>query len=84
MINNENCSKDYFKPIHNQIYKELLPNLVKNNKMLFTRIKNQRKKKKDYNHNGSFLSQYLQNIENDMLQVLYNYLITVLFIKRLL
>ena len=39
MINYEECSKEYFKGIHNQIYKELLPILLKENKVLFNRIK---------------------------------------------
>jgi hypothetical protein len=74
MINNEEfTSKPILKQIHNQIYTELLPVLIKNNKQVYTRIKRERiKDKKDYNHNGSFIAHYLQNIENNMLMILYN------------
>ena len=75
MINNEINNKDFFNEIHNQIYKELFPELLKDNKQLFSRIKSERtKKKKKYNFNGSFISHFLQNIENNCLQILYNYL----------
>ena len=75
MINNEENTKDYFTDIHNQIYKELYPQLLKDNKQLFARIKSERtKKKKAYNLKGAFISHYLQNIENNCLQVLYKYL----------
>lgn len=74
-INSETCNKEFFKEIHNQIYKDLVPVLISENKVLFNRIKKERiKNKKDYNHSGSFLAQYLQNIENDMLMILYKYL----------
>jgi hypothetical protein len=73
LLYSETCSKTFFKDIHAQIYQELIPELTKQNKTLLARIKAKRKKdKKDYNHLGSFLSSYLQNIENDMLQSLYN------------
>jgi energy-coupling factor transporter ATP-binding protein EcfA2 len=72
LLYSETCSKTFFKDIHAQIYQELIPELTKQNKTLLARIKAKRKKdKKDYNHLGSFLSSYLQNIENDMLQSLY-------------
>ena len=75
MINNEVSSDSNFKPIHQQIYKELLPSLVKENKILMNRIKTDRKRKrKDYNHTGALLSHYLQNVENEMLMVLHKYL----------
>ena len=75
LINNQDCKLDFFQPIHRQIYKELLPVLIKDNKLLFNRIKTERKKaKKDYNHEGAFLATYLQNIENNILMVMYGYL----------
>jgi hypothetical protein len=75
LMNNQVCKKSFFQEVHNQIYKEFLPALIKQNKQLFNRIKKQRiKGKKDYNFEGAFLAHYLQNIENNLLQILYKHL----------
>ena len=71
----------FFKDAHNQIYKEFLPELKKENKTLYNRVKKNRDKaNKSYNYDGAFLALYLQNIENELLQVLYNTLIEKGFI----
>ncbi len=76
-INNDKIPvKKNYKDLHNRIYKELIPKLLKedSNKQLLKRIKLDRnKKKKKYNYTGSFLAHYLQDIENTMLMSLYNY-----------
>ena len=84
VINNENQPLgEHFRELHNNIYNKLIKELLKNdkNKQLLSRVKRERKKNgKDYNHNGGFISQYLQNIENSMLMSFYSYL-TENFIK---
>lgn len=56
MINNVECKKEYFKNIHQQFFKELVPILIKDNKALFSRIKIERKKiKKDLTTKAHFL-----------------------------
>lgn len=75
IINNDVLKNEKFKETHDLIYNNLVPKLIKENKTLFNRIKKNRiKEKKEYNFNGSFFSTYLQNIENDILMVIYNYL----------
>jgi P4 family phage/plasmid primase-like protien len=78
-INNEQePSNTNLKSLHDNIYKNLLPNLLKDDilKNIFNRIKRERKRKgKDYNHYGSFISHYLQDIENKLLMPFYNFLI---------
>jgi hypothetical protein len=64
----------FFKVIHRQVY-SLVDELIKKNKQLFAAIKNRRTKAgKTYNFKGAFLSAYLQNIENDMLQIIFKQL----------
>lgn len=75
MINNEEIPKPDFRDIHQKIYKILVPKLKINNNVLYTRIKKQRTKEgKDYNYDGSFLAHFLQNIENQVLMVMFDYL----------
>lgn len=75
-INNENCIKQELLELHNKIYKDFLPQLKEKNKTLYKNIKKQRKKeKKDYNLDGAFLSRYLQNVENEIIQIVYQELV---------
>lgn len=75
MINKDTNSFSIFKNIHTQIYKKLLPIIAGENKLAYLEFKKQCKKdNKLYNVGGKFLSMYLQNIENDILMVIYNYL----------
>ena len=71
IINNENLYNINFKEIHDKIYKQLVPKLIKENKPLYNRIKNECKRKEKGNINGSFFSLYLQNIENNILQCMF-------------
>lgn len=71
IINNENLYNINFKEIHDKIYKQLVPKLIKENKLLYNRIKNECKRKEKGNINGSFFSLYLQNIENNILQCMF-------------
>ena len=74
LINNEINIDSRFSKLHDLIYKNLVPTLKTQNKDLFNLIKkNRTKNKKNYNINGSFLSQFLQIIENDILMVMFNY-----------
>lgn len=74
LINKDTCSNVKFQKLHEKIYKKLVPILIKDNKVLYDRIKKQRvKEKKLYNYDGSFFAHYLQNIENDGLMIMYNY-----------
>lgn len=79
VINNDSRpSKELFLDLHDKIYHQLVPLLLKerNLKAIFNRIQKQRRKdRKDYNHLGSFLSHYLQHIENGLLISFYNYLL---------
>lgn len=79
IINNEaSPSQQLFEDLHNKIYKQLIPKLLKdsNLKAILTRIKKQRNQsKKNYNHLGSFFSNYLQHIENGLLMSLYSFFI---------
>jgi hypothetical protein len=68
----DSCNKVFFEKIYNQIYKELVPILKKEHKVLFDRIKKSRKN--SYNYEGSFLSHYLQNIENEIIMIIYKHL----------
>jgi energy-coupling factor transporter ATP-binding protein EcfA2 len=71
IYNNENKRQD-FNDFHNKLYKNLVPKLIKENKQVYLRIQKERRAiKKDYNISGSFLSMYLQNIEHEMLLILY-------------
>ena len=72
MMNNENEPLGIFKDLHSRIYNTLFPKLKKENDNLYKVISSGRKKK--YNMKGSFISHYLQNIENQMLMSFYNYL----------
>jgi len=72
-INNDRCSNNKLEKLHSYIY-NLVDVLIKDNKPLFQRLKKERVKgKKDYNYKGCFISHYLQNIENDILMVMYKY-----------
>lgn len=83
-INNEKCSLEKFKKLHSQIYK-LVDILIKDNKVLFQRLKKQKiKEKKEYNFKGVFLSHFLQNIENDILMEMYKYCNSKGFVVRVL
>ena len=74
-MNNENLNNPVFKETHTLIYNNLVPILIKNNKAVYDRNKKERiKKKKNYNFSGSFLSLYLQNIENQILMMMYKHL----------
>lgn len=70
-INTDTCNIDFFKDIHTEIYKGLVPKLKEDNEEIYKITK----RKKKYNTNGAFLSSYLQNLENDILMVMYDYLI---------
>lgn len=77
VINNENApTKQCYEKLHSNIYDKLLPLLLKDtvNKQLMLRVKAKRRKKnKRYNFNGGFIADFLQNIENKLLQSFYNY-----------
>lgn len=78
VINNENepLNKD-LQDLHSIVYQDLLPKLLidKDNKTLLSRVTSERKKKKkNYNHKGAFMSLYLQNVENSLLMAFYEYL----------
>jgi len=74
IINNDSLNNNKFKEIHDLVYENLVPKLKKENKTLYNRIKKERtKKKKTYNFEGSFLSHYLQNIENNILMVMFKF-----------
>ena len=74
VINYENPpNKECFKDLHNKIYNKLINEMLKDNiyKNLFkTKIKTS-----DENKNGKFISYYLQNEENKILQSMINYLL---------
>lgn len=75
IINNDILKNATFEPLHNKIYKLLIPKLKSEYKVVFDRIKKSRTKdKKNYNFDGAFFATFLQNIENECLQVMYNYL----------
>ena len=72
MINNEDLKNELFKETHDLIYNNLFPIILKENKPVFDRIKKERTKdKKLYNFKGSFISSYLQEIENRLLMSMY-------------
>jgi len=73
MFNNEILKNDLFKETHDLIYNDLLPKLIKDNKPVYDRIK-KIQTKKGYNINGSFISSYLQEIENRILISMYKQL----------
>lgn len=79
VINNENTpTKKCYLKLHTNIYTNLLPLLLKEsaNKTLMARIKAKRRKaNKKYNFNGAFIADYLQNLENILLQSFYSYCI---------
>lgn len=76
MINNErHPTKQVFTELHNKIYNDLVPKLIKDNMDLKRRISQERKKKNKFNNEkGGFISEYLQIIENDLLMSFYKYL----------
>lgn len=69
------------KDIHKSIYTKLLPVLIDkksepvNFKLYNNNVKKRNKEKKDYNYGGSFLSRYIQDIENTLLMALYSFCI---------
>lgn len=75
LINNQDLKNINFKDFHEKIYKTLVPKLKEENKVLFNRKKKERiKQGKEYNLDGSFFSTYLQNIENNALMIMFDYL----------
>ncbi len=78
MINTEVAPNNQeFKQLHEIIYKKLIPILLKDetNKNILSRIKRERNRKgKHYNYNGTFISHYLQDIENNMLMSFYKWI----------
>lgn len=75
IINNDIVKNKTFEALHNKIYKHLIPKLKTEYKVVFDRIKKSRiKDKKNYNFDGAFFASFLQNIENECLQVMYNHL----------
>lgn len=77
--NNGKISNEFLKDIHKSIYTKLLPVLIDKKldpatfKLYNNNIKKRNKQKKDYNYDGSFLSLYIQDIENSLLMSLYSY-----------
>ena len=65
VINNFNYSSEnnFFQTINDQIYKELIPKLIQQNQEMFDFSS----KKNSQNPNGTFISYYLQTIENNIL-----------------
>lgn len=63
-INNDNCYENQFISFHNDIYNKLVPLLIKDYDKIYKDIIKKGKKK---NINGSFLSNVLQDIENNIL-----------------
>jgi hypothetical protein len=75
MLYNENPPNNLIlKEIHQSIYGLWFDSLKKDQKTLFDRVKKEcSKKKKNYNISGAFISMFIQNIENDLLKIVYEY-----------
>ena len=76
MMNNSILYDDTFKETHDIIYNYLFPVLQKENKALYNRVKKEKMKSNKENPNveGAFISLYLQNLENKILQVILPFL----------
>lgn len=77
-INTENVTSEtkLFTDVNKVIYESLLPLLLKeecNRNRLKSLTSARKKEKNDFNHKGSFISLYLQNIENDILMCMCDY-----------
>ena len=69
IINNDILFDNRFQKIHSLIYSKLLPILKSENPGLYKYIKTIKSKK--LNYDGSFISHYLQIIENQILLIIY-------------
>jgi len=77
MINNDTLKDQRFKEIHELTYKHLVPKLIKENKVIYNRVKKNRKRQdKEHNIDGAFLSAYVQDKESIILMSMYNFLIS--------
>ena len=77
MINSDTLKDQKFKEIHELTYNLLVPKLIKENKVIYNRIKKNRKRQmKEYNIEGAFLSAYVQDKENIILMSMYKYIIS--------
>lgn len=77
IINSEtyNTNNDFLVNFHNQIYKSLFPILKKNNSEVYKRLEKDKRKKGEDNIKGSFISLMLQDIENNIMLSMRNYII---------